>query len=565
MLNLREANRKSRGIKSLRDNTLQGKSFLTAVFCCMRAILYPFSKIVVVSSTRGQALNILQKITMEIKPRSPELACEIDEKASKLNGTEAWISFKNGSTIKVVTAGESARGNRANILIIDEARLVNKNTIDTILKYFLSQERSPEYSELTEAEKTLERKKELNKMFWLSSAYFQDHWLYEKCTDVCKSMLAGNRSFVCGLPYQLALHEGLLSDETVQEQKSGSDFAEVKWSMEMRAEFWGVGDGSFFDYASVSKNRHIKYPMLPASMAAKLGNSNLIRIQPKQAGELRILSVDIALMSSKKNQNDAASLFINQLIPTKSGRYSNNIVYSENNEGYHTVDEALLIRRLYDEFQCDYIVLDSNGIGLGVFDALVRDISDPETGEIYPALSCCNDPVMAERCTVAGAEKAIWSIKANAKMNSDCATLLREGFRSGKIRLLVNEYDAEELLDACPGFSKLSDLEKTKLLVPYVNTTLLIDELVRLRHEESNGGIRIYERSGMRKDRYSSLAYSYYVATQLEAKLSRRHRGDNTENNFYFIRPPKHGRDIHNGKVVSGPNGAGTSSWRNTW
>ena len=89
MLNLREANRKSRGIKSLRDNTLQGKSFLTAVFCCMRAILYPFSKIVVVSSTRGQALNILQKITMEIKPRSPELACEIDEKASKLNGTEA--------------------------------------------------------------------------------------------------------------------------------------------------------------------------------------------------------------------------------------------------------------------------------------------------------------------------------------------------------------------------------------------------------------------------------------------------------------------------------------------
>lgn len=209
----------------------QGKSFLTSVFCCMRAILYPGSKIVVVSSTRGQALNILQKITLELRPRSPELACEIDDKASKMNGTEAWIAFKNGSTIKVVTAGESARGNRANILIIDEARLVNKDTIDTILKYFLSQERSPDYSELNDEEKSAQRKKELNKMLWLSSAYFQDHWLYEKCTDACKSMLAGGKSFICGLPYQLALKEGLLSEETVQEQKSGSDFTEIKWSI----------------------------------------------------------------------------------------------------------------------------------------------------------------------------------------------------------------------------------------------------------------------------------------------------------------------------------------------
>ena len=95
----------------------------------------------------------------------------------------------------------------------------------------------------------------------------------------------------------------------------------------MKAEFWGVGDGSFFDYSTVSKNRHIRYPMLPASLAGKLNNSQLIRIQPKQPGEIRLLSADIALMSSKRNKNDATSIFINQLMPTKSGRYSNNIIY----------------------------------------------------------------------------------------------------------------------------------------------------------------------------------------------------------------------------------------------
>lgn len=556
MLNSRELNRENTRIKSRVGNKLQGKTFLTAIFCCVRAILYPGSKIVIASGTRGQAIQVLQKIMLELKPRSPELACEIDEKASKMNGTDAQIVFKNSSFVKVVTSGESARGNRANILIIDEARLVPKDTIDTILKYFLAQERSPLYNELTDEERKKEQKKELNKTLWLSSAYFQDHWLYQKCADACKYMLSGGKSFVCGLPYQLAMAEGLLSDEQVGEQKSGSDFTEVKWSMEMLAVFWGVGDGSFFDYNTVSKNRHIKYPMLPANMAAKLGNSNLIKIQPKQLGEIRLLSVDIALMSSKKNKNDATSIFVNQLMPTKSGRYTNNIIYCEANEGYHTEDEALLIRKLYDEFSCDYIVLDSNGIGLGVFDCLARDISDPETGEIYPALSCCNDPEMASRCKSQGAEKAIWSIKATAQMNSDCAVLLREGFRSGKIRLLVNEYDAEELLGECPGFNKLSDLERTTLLLPYVNTTLLIDELVRLRHEEAGGRIKIHERTGMRKDRYSSLSYSYYVATQLEAKLNRRSYNGNEQSDPFIFRAPK-----LTGKAVIHPGGK-ESNWR---
>lgn len=41
---------------------------------------------------------------------SEELRLEIDERESKVNGTEARIVFKNTSIIKVVTASDSARG-----------------------------------------------------------------------------------------------------------------------------------------------------------------------------------------------------------------------------------------------------------------------------------------------------------------------------------------------------------------------------------------------------------------------------------------------------------------------
>ena len=129
----------------------------------------------------------------------------------------------------------------------------------------------------------------------------------------------------------------------------------------MEALWFGDEDGAFFDFNSISKTRRIKYPMLPDKHSAMLGGNQKVKIPPKQNGEKRILSADIALMSSKKHNNDASAVFVNQLLPTKAGRYTSNIVYGDAFEGLHTEDQALVIRKLYDEFQCDYIALDCTG------------------------------------------------------------------------------------------------------------------------------------------------------------------------------------------------------------
>ena len=195
-------------------------------------------------------------------------------------------------------------------------------------------------------------------------------------------------------------------------------------------------------------------------------------------------------------------------------------------------------------------------LGLGVFDCLARDMTDPDTGEFYPALSCCNDKAMAERCTVQGAPKVIWSIKASAQFNSDCAFLLREGFRSGRIRLLMNEFEAEEKFKEIRGFQKLPSLDQMKFMLPYIQTTLLVDELVNLQHEEYNGKLKIYEKSGRRKDRYSSLSYSYYVAVQLENKYAKRQNYEDETEVVLCIRAPR-----RTGGVVN----TGGSKTAHTW
>lgn len=263
--------------------------------------------------------------------------------------------------------------NRCNVLLLDEYRLISKDVIDTVLRKFLTLRRMPRYDELSDLERKREYDREKNLTLYLSSAFFADHWSYAKCVDTFKAMCDGRRrQFVCGFPYQLSIEEGLLDKEAVADEMSESDFSEIKWNMEMDALFFGGVEGAFFEFDTISKNRKIKYPMLPDRLANKLGNSQLVKIPPKQNGEIRLLSADIALMSSKKHNNDATAIFINQMLPTRTGRYTCNIVYPDSDEGLRTDDQALKIRKLYDEYQCDYIVLDTNGITMPFYAATYR-------------------------------------------------------------------------------------------------------------------------------------------------------------------------------------------------
>lgn len=428
--------------------------------------------------------------------------------------------------------------NRANILILDEFRMIDRETIDTVLTKFLTASRQPGY--LRKSEFAHLKDKERNRQVYLSSAYFQDHWSYAKVQSFVKNMQYPDRGwFICSFPYQLAIKEGLSNRDDIADQMLDEDFSEIRWNMEMLAEFYGDLEGSFFNYESVSKNRKIQLPMLPNKVCSKLLGSSKVHIPAKITGEKRILSADVALMSSSKNKNDASALFINQLLPTKAGRYVNNIVYTENSEGQRTDELALQIRKLYEEYECDYIALDCKGLGVGIYDALSGEITDVESGEIYPALSCCNNPDMAARCTDSNAPKVIWAIYGSPKFNSDCAIMLREGFKNGKIRLLATEYDGEKFLSTLKGFSALSQIDKMSFVLPYINTTLLINELINLQHEDQSGFVKISEKFGMRKDRYSSLSYNYWVACQLERKF-RKHSSESTKRSDIFLfRAPK--------------------------
>lgn len=166
-------------------------------------------------------------------------------------------------------------------------------------------------------------------------------------------------------------------------------------------------------------------------------------------------------------------------------------------------------------------------VGIGIFDYLIKPQYDPEYGVTYDAMTCINDTTMADRCKIKGANKVIWSIKATAEFNSNAALSLRAGFKNGNINLLRNDADIEDELKKIRGFKQFTPREQAILKLPYIQTTLLVNELVNLEHEARGTNIRIFERSGMRKDRYSSIMMNYKICQEIAVKQRPQEEGSN--------------------------------------
>lgn len=154
------------------------KTWLTAVFCVCKAILYPRSHIIVCSYTKKQANQILQKIErdlMQLHGWGSEL---LKREIVKINISpeRGTVEFDNHSDIVVVTSSENARGEHGTVLIIDEFRMVDLNTINSVLRKFLTVTRDVGYRNNPQYKDVRDENQEL----YLSSVWLEHLFLCEK-------------------------------------------------------------------------------------------------------------------------------------------------------------------------------------------------------------------------------------------------------------------------------------------------------------------------------------------------------------------------------------------------
>ena len=501
------------------------KSYTTAVFLCARAILYPGQLIIVSCTTKEQSRALVrEKISKELMKQSPMLRKEI--KDIKVGTNETCVYFKNGSTIQAINASENTRGLRAHILIVDEYRMIKGEfeTLNSVLKPFLNCVRIPKFKS-REDSKYINYPSEENQTIYLSSAWYGDHWSYDLYKEHREKMLNGEDWFTCNLPYQLSAHHGLLTKRRVEDIISSENMSDMSFQMEFEALFYHNNDHSFFKPTDMLPLRTLEYAWYPPTIDEYVLNKNKdmskkpYYLKPIVKDEMRVLSCDIALMDSKNGKNNDNAIFTFFRCIPKNENYIAEVLHQASYEGAKAKELALYIKRLYYDSQCEYIVLDCAGNGISVLDELGEITVDTERGETYPPLKAMNEDRYMERCGYPNAQKCIYCIAGNQKLNHEIATQLKTSFQNKTIKLLKNQMEAEDFIE---GFATMTPQQQADKLLPYIQTSLMQNEIICLEYEVKQSYIRVYETGRNRKDRYSSLSYGNYFIRLQEKKLQKR-------------------------------------------
>lgn len=510
------------------------KSFVVAIYACCKAILYPQSSVVLCSGTKNQAkLLVSEKIEKELCSWSPTLDREI--KKITTNNDNVEVTFHNGSKIIVVVANDNARGYRATDIVREECRQIPKIIDDSVLSPFKFVRPTPYLSDVFYSKISILQEDATD--IYISSSYFdnggEDTWMWQIVDQAFKDMLNDKPSCLLAFDETVALYFGIKKREDLLKEKIKQD--KTTWLLEFKNCRLKENQAAFFTRKMLTQNQVSRQPFYPRTlMDYKVGKKNPYEI-PQQKNEVRIVSCDMAFVTNKKNDNSIFScmrgLPESTTIHRDDGRsiildngYHRVVSYIDSVQGGDITKQALRIRQLYEDFNADYIVLDTRNGGITVLDLLSHIMYDEERGKEYPPLACMNNDGYKNRVHIDGAKECIYIINASEKLNGIIADDFRRTLESKKIDLPVTYEKAKE--DILPNIKEYLMAEDGDTQVfyesPFLETQALINETTSLIYEKKvqTGITVIKERGNNRKDRYTSVSYGNYFYEQLEKDLA---------------------------------------------
>lgn len=493
------------------------KSYIIAIFACCKAILYPNSQIVIASATKKQArLIVTEKIQKELIPISDNLRREIKEIRTHSDETE--VIFHNGSSIVVVVGNDNARGHRSTVMIYEEFRMISKMIIDSVLSQFQHVRDTvykdmPEYKDLPSEESS---------SIFISSAWYRSHWMWQTIIDAGKlSITTGGTACLIALDYCISLYHRIKTKKQLVELKRRLD--PITWQIECENVMIGENAHSFFSYDLLSKNQRMQRAMYPRTDLERISGKKNSHCLPHQEGEIRVLSCDMAFVDKKINDNTILSV-IRMLPEAVGGRdashFRKQVSYIESIHGGDTTAQALRIKQIFYDLDCDYCVLDLRNAGVAVYDLLARVMWDEDTQQEYKPWKAMNDESVAGRIRSDGAESVVYVIQASQRMNSEIAMLTRQEFAENRVDLLIPHSKAlDDVLSKTKEYTEITDVEEQLFFEkPYLETQAFINEAIDLVYERlpDTGLIKISEQGTKTKDRYTSISYGLYFAAEIE-------------------------------------------------
>lgn len=226
-----------------------------------------------------------------------------------------------------------------------------------------------------------------------------------------------------------------------------------------------------------------------------------------------IISVDVGRIGCQ------TAIMVFKVTPQLKGSAIKSLVNIYAFDEEHFRAQALKIKRLYYKYNPKAIVVDGNGLGVGLIDELVLQTINEDTKEVYPPFGIINDKnnLYKNFITEDMEKDVIYIIKANSEINTEAHTNVLSQISSGRVKFLVDEREAKtKFLSTNVGKSASID-QRANYLKPFTLTSILREEMLNLKETREGKNIKLEPvNRKIKSDKFSAFEYGLYYIKILE-------------------------------------------------
>ena len=580
-----------------------GKSFLMALYCTLKCILVPGTKIVVVGAAFRQSKLVFEY--MENLWRNSAILRSIfngNDDGPRRDVDRCTMRLGDSWTIAIPMGdGSKIRGLRAHIIIADEFASISPDIYETVVSGFAAVSATPIQNVKKEAKKQAMKDAGLwnddleqlsfkmgNQAIIAGTAdyafkHFASYWKRYKAIieskgerykleEIFKGEVPENFNWqdysIIRIPYEL-IPKGFMDDKQVARAKATIHTG--IYNMEYAACFTEDSDGFF-------KRSLIESCVVKDSSPILINNEKII-FEPQIVGDLKhkyVYGIDPA------SEKDNFSIVVLEMHPNHNRIvycWTTNRINFKERQNAGLVNEhdfygfcARKIRNLMKVFPCERIGIDAQGGGIAVEEAL-HDPGKLEEGEhlIWPIIEDkpkdTDDQQGLHILELVQFARADWTSQANHGLRKDLEdkALLFPRFDELSLVLALDQENRNiQTADLTPIYDSISEcvLEIEELkneLTTIVMTQTSTGAGARDRWDTPDVKLPNGKKGKLRKDRYSALLIANMIARQINrsiAPVSYEIIGTNaslaTKNNGQMYKGPSWFTDAANDDIYIG-------------
>ena len=484
------------------------KSFITILGMVLQCIFMPRTKRFICAPMKAQAAQIAKEKLTEIFRAWPLLRREViggdlTEVPGNYGKDYVTLRFRNGSQFDVVGALESSLGGRRHGGLLDEIKLHDEELVNTVVLPLMNVSRRL-------PDGTVNPKEPNQQQICATSAWLKTSFAYIKLIDMfVDSIINPQSTFVFGCDYRVPVMHGLLARDFVNKLKMSPSFNEETFAREYLSIWTGGGDESWFDFDKLQRYRKIKNPEKHANFRVGSNQYYLISVDVGRLSDQTVACIWRVNIVQEKHYATLVNIFV-------LGRQAEKKTFQE---------QAIDIKRLVNDFQPREVVIDCNGLGVGLADVMIQTQIDDNGVEYGPLGFFNNDDykkIQPKNCPT-----ILYSLKANGPLNSKIHGNAYTRVNNGLVRFLIKEQDARSMLLATKTGQRMSLRERVERLLPHEMTTKLFEEMANLRLKRGGTGLDIVLEqinAHYPKDKYSAFAYGLWRIKELEEEQFKRKR-----------------------------------------